>query len=62
MQNGCVIKMDIFWWTYFDTHMYENVDEGEINIIIQWVYNAGVLDCVVLFWNIWSCASQSIEK
>lgn len=54
--------MDIFWWTYFDTHMYENVDEGEINIIIQWVYNAGVLDCVVLFWNIWSCASQSIEK
>lgn len=29
--------------------MYENVDEGEINIIIQWVYNAGVLDCVVLF-------------
>lgn len=34
---------------YFDTHMYENVDEGEINIIIQWVYNAGVLDCVVLF-------------
>lgn len=29
--------------------MYENVDEGEINIIIQWVYNSGVLDCVVLF-------------
>lgn len=29
--------------------MYENVDEGEINIIIQWVYNAGVLDYVVLF-------------
>lgn len=29
--------------------MYENVDEGEINIIIQWVYNAGVQDCVVLF-------------
>lgn len=29
--------------------MCENVDEGEIDIIIQWVYNAGVLDCVVLF-------------
>lgn len=28
--------------------MYENVDEGEINIIIQWVYNAGVLDYLVL--------------